>query len=54
MCLLFCCKSKKPAGVKRVSGLNLIIAWLLGLKLRRHPGHRMMMVMATVQQRSHN
>jgi len=27
MWILFCRKSKKPAGVKRVSGLNLIIAW---------------------------
>jgi len=27
MGVLICRKSKKPAGVKRVSGLNLIIAW---------------------------
>jgi len=29
MWILFCRKSKKPAGVKRVSGLNLIIAWFI-------------------------
>jgi hypothetical protein len=43
-----CTKANSPLGVKLVSGLNLIIVWSISLRLRRYPGHRMMMVMAKV------
>jgi hypothetical protein len=44
---------KQKARWRNVSGLNLIIAGiLLGFDLRRHVGHRMV-VMAMMRQRSH-